>query len=975
MPKAKTQALRMTYSFACMFVMLFCSLIYAQPVDPDLLAASPQEAGVTFSLDTQSLLTHEEIFPTEVAGPVWRATANASYGKMLVQIPLLLEPGEKPVEISKSYLKIAKGKFVCYRMDDYGETENLIQRARADNREFAAGAKRYAKKAPDLSVTPPVMTKSFILLPDGKVQFKTGLVSRSCEVIPYTDGDSLYKLKLDIKMYQALRPGSTGSSVRPTRSTRPTRSSREDDLGGGATVRPTRSTRTARSTDNSREARLAKAAASRALRKENKAYQELGKKARALTKELEIDKPARIWIVFEVDSDVEELRISGSKPLPWTLEMETFKELRAISSQLAVAEEGFDGVERLAPPHSEIIFKLAEILAQNHPYNLQLAALTINLTHMSQFSQLGDGQFFLLKALLESDDSMARRFVMADLRQTFPPTRATLELAKLMVIQTVGNLGEKTAALAQMLKGINGDPTQAASSAETLNTMLASEGGPAPGTLLKSMFDASRENEDVLNVFVQSTRFQSLPEARLNEALVYVVENAGAEPLAVGWLNEHFLGSANIEVLKKTLTVIADADTGARDLGPMFNWAVDKLFGKPSQQQGQKLRKARMRQPIPILTPFDGIFRALQHGNKEIRELAWRSLPRFVFPVLDEDVEPLPKDSDRYQILLNTALDMLTTPAGVVAFFERQPNKQRVAECMVQLVLRGSSHVQLVGVRAIIGSESPLGEVMLELSPGERQGLAMLVYEMGAKIIPPPMVVNVLRRREVNNPVARWFGDEVAKGEIPSASEWVDQFEGEAHLLDLVASNDQSLAQGAAAVMVTAVGGSDRDAMRFRETVRTLGDQTAQSVADSWMQIKLELFSAQLKRYEGHYNLVLLVAESDNFGGELDVPMREIPVGVVQLRINTSDKTASLSNEKLEVAIGSEYHTIEIGKPAELKSFPNEELQNIPLEEVTDPVLVRLLQDGTWKGTFNLPDGIVAQLQMIPLKTGTISRA
>jgi len=968
-PKTKTQVLRMTYPFACMLVMLFCSWVYAQPVDPALLAENPQEAGVTFSLDTQSLLTSDEIFSTEVAGPVWRATANAAHGKMLIQIPILLEPGEKPVEISNSYMKIAKGKFVCYRMDDYGETENLIERAQADNREFAAGARRFAEKAPDLSVTPPVMTKKFTLLPNGKVQFKVGLVSRYCEVAPYTEGDSLYKLKLDIKMYQALRPGST---ARPTR---PTRASRADDFGGRAAARSARSARPTRSTDNSREAQQAKAAAARILRKENKAYQELGKKVRALTKELEIDKPARIWVVFEVDSDIEKLMLSGPAPLPWKLEMETFKELREISVQQAAAEEGFDGVERLAPPHSEIIFKLAEMLAIKHPYNLQLAALTINLTHMSQFSQLGDGQFFLLKALLESDDSMARRFVMADLRQTFPPTRATLELAKLMVTQATGNLGEKTAALTQMLKGINGDPTQAASSAETLNTMLASEDGPDPGTLLKSMFDASRENDDVLNVFVQSTRFQSLPEDRFNEALVYVVENAGAEPLAVGWLNEHFLGSANLEVLKKTLTVIADADTGARDLGPMFNWAVDKLFGKPSQQQGQKLRKARMRQPIPILTPFDGIFRALQHGNKEIRELAWRSLPRFVFPLLEEDAEPLPKNSDRYQILLNTALDMLTTPAGVVAFFERQPDKQRVAECMVQLVLRGSPQVQVAGVRAIIGSQSPLGEVMLALSPGERQGLAMLVYEIGARVIPPPMVVNVLRRREVNNPVARWFGDEVAKGDIPSASAWVDQFDGETHLLELVASNDQSLAQGAAAVMVRAVGGSDRDAMRFRETVRTLGDQTAQSVADSWTQIKLELFSAQLKRYEGHYNLVLLVAEADNFGGELDVPMREIPVGVVQLRINQSDKTASLGNEKLEVAIGSEYHTIEIGKPAELKSFPNEELENIPLEEVTDPVLVRLLEDGTWKGSFNLSDGIAAQLLMIPLKVGNATGA
>jgi hypothetical protein len=327
-------------------------------------------------------------------------------------------------------------------------------------------------------------------------------------------------------------------------------------------------------------------------------------------------------------------------------------------------------------------------------------------------------------------------------------------------------------------------------------------------------------------------------------------------------------------------------------------------------------------------------------------------------------------NTGRYQELVNIALDMLTTPQGVVAFLERQPDKQQVAQCLAQIVLRGSSHAQIVSIRALIGCKAPLGNILLNMSPGERQGFAMLVYEFGAKIS-PPMVVDVLRRRETNNPVAQWFGDEVAKGQIPSASAWVDQFNGESQLLELVATNDQALAQGAAAVMISAIGGTDRDALQFREKVRGLPDQTAASVAKAWTDTKLQLFSAQLKRYEGHYRMVLLVAEGDSFGGQVDIPMREIPVGVVQLRVNEADKTVSLSNEKLEVAIGDDYHTIRIDKPAELKSFPSEDIKQVDLEKVTTPVQLKLQDDGSWKGAFSLEGGIQAQLRMFPVTAGT----
>jgi len=945
--KTKHKSLWMIHHFCLLLgLTLGVNAALAQPVDEALLAADPQAAGVKFNIDTLSLLRFENLFTTEVVGPVWVAKANDAFGKTLIQVPIVMEPGDKPVEINSNLIKVSRGTFICFRLDDFGPADDLLNQANAGARDFTGDGARLAEQEAKLEVAPPILAKKFVLLPNGMVQYQASNVNpRFVSVGEYSEGESLYKLKLDSRMYQELRPE--------------------------APERPT---------ERTREALQSFQATYRQYQRVSADYRELGKRARALPKELEIKKPTRIWMIFEVDATMQDLGITGPKPLPWLLNVETLNRLRDTITKQATSEVDANGVARLSYDDQQVVLELAKLIAQKHPYDLQLASLVVNLTHMVQYAQLGDTQFFLLKTILEADDSLARKYVMAELRQTLPPTRATVELAKLMVTQGFGSDKDKTEAIKGMLVGLKNNPNQASGSAETINTMLANEDGPPPSSLLLSLLEVSRENEVVRNTFVQSIRFQSLPEKRLNDALVFVVENAGAEPLAAGWLNEHFLGAANPALLRKTLTVIAEADTGARDLGPIFNWAVNKLFGQPAGGQDTTIRKARMRLPIPIQTPNDGIYRALLHGNSEIRTLAWRSLPRFTIPLLEEGVEALPKDSDRYQILTSTALDMLSTPPGVVTFLERQPDKLRVAECLFQIVLRGSSQVQVAGVRALIGCKAPLGSVMLDMSPGERQGFAMLVYEIGANMTPPPMVVNTLRRREANNPVARWFGDEVAKGEIPSTSAWVDQFEGEGQLLELVASNDESLAKGAAAVMITAIGGKDRDALTFREKVRTLSDQTAASVAQAWSDTKRGLFAAQLKRFEGHYRLVLDVGEGDNFGGEVDIPMREIPVGVVQFRIDDINKTLSLGNDAIEPSIGESYHTIVIGKPDQLSTFPGEELATFKeqLSKATTPVELRLQADGTWKGAFTIADGAQvyqARLRMTPIRAQAPSSA
>ena len=125
---------------------------------------------------------------------------------------------------------------------------------------------------------------------------------------------------------------------------------------------------------------------------------------------------------------------------------------------------------------------------------------------------------------------------------------------------------------------------------------------------------------------------------------------------------------------------------------------------------------------------------------------------------------------------------------------------------------------------------------------------------------------------------------------------------------------------------------------------------------------------------------MLDVGEGDNFGGEVDIPMREIPVGVVQFRIDDINKTLSLGNDAIEPSIGESYHTIVIGKPDQLSTFPGEELATFKeqLSKATTPVELRLQADGTWKGAFTIADGAQvyqARLRMTPIRAQAPSSA
>ncbi len=885
-------------------------------------APSGSEA-VNLQIDLITLLKSDEVFKDSVDGDIW--TVKASIGKKLIQIPLLIEPGEAPVDIGNSTFKLTGGRLIAYRLNDYGETNDLLELARRDAREVNEGSRaRMFEKEKDPIYAPPRMATKFTLTPNGVVQYKMERRIRGGDL---KAGEMLYSMKLDMQRLYARRPEA------PKRA------------------------------GNSREEREAAAVAALDYRMKSEEFRDLQKTVLGLSTDIEAPMPTRVWAIMEYPLTRRDLQFTGPAPLPWKIDVAQLEALRAMAAQPIQAVDGPAGEKRLEPSVLFQINQLAELAADTNPLSHRAIAHTLAQAQVVPYAQFGDTLFNLLRQLLTSPDSETRNLIMVQLTRTIPPTRASRELLTFVASQGLASGQAKVEALKGLLaSGFGDNPAATGNMIGPANNMLADADGPPVADIINPLLNAARGNEATTSTLAKGIRFNAMPEKRLGEAIVLVVENAGAEPLAAAWLDEQFLSSASKAVQEQTLQVIANADTGARDLGPAVNWAIEHLFGAPGAGDGEAgLRKARMRLPIPVWSTRHGIFRALQHGDRAVRAIAWRALPRFVFPLLPQGY---PTESpDRYRVLLDAALDQIPSPVEAVAFLSAQPNMARATQSLVQIVLRGSRDTSVMAVRALFGGKGPLGEVLLELGPGERQGFGMLVYQIMTKRNQPPLVVNVLRRRETNNPVAQWFGEQVALGVLPPNHEWARQFTSDDPLLDLAMSRDTELAKGAAAVLVASAGGSDRTALSFLEQLQSLPDQTRENVAATWQQQKKTIRAQQLAQYEGPYQLTLALYDTPPTGGDTPYkPVKEIVIGTMQLLVNVAESKVSFGGQPLVMSIPDERDAIRLDQPADLKNLPNEQLGQLPLEKVTEPVFLRRQENGAWLGLVQMEGAVRTEL-------------
>ena len=904
-------------------LLLAVGLLWVLPLQSRVAAQPNQEAkdlhGLTIEIDMEALLRDPDVLSLRVSGPIW--TVAAPPGRQLIQVPVQITPGTEPVDLSSIDLKVGGASFLGWRLFDLWENK-----PRGDDR----------VEIERQLFQPPLFTKKITVYPetadgDRRVAFRVdrfllgGNVNRS---------DRYYSLKLDqelLKSKQPVVPDRPGGNRDPAQ----------------------------RAADMQRQLKL---------RKDLQNFMDLRSIVNGLPSDIEVPLEPRIWAVFAISPFRSDLEITGHKEGEWSISLETFRTLRETSvrpkegprkavaledrleqrriNQRAPAKQDprtFDPVRDL-----QMINALAVLAADTHPYTQRMVAHAIAANGVARRAEIGDSTFFLMKKLLEGGDTEVRRTLLLELTSIQPPTPFSIALLP-EAIQAEGKV--QLAGFKQMLRGIQAtDPAIIEQTARQMNDQLADPKGVPPSIILEEAIANTTANPMAFPVMIRTVNFARIPEERLNDALVTVVEYAGTDPIAAAWLNDRFLGSVDTELVRKTLDIILNADTGSKEIGPAVKNAMNLIFGVPELGGDIPIRRAKLRGLIPIDSTNHGMFRVLQFGDKRVREKAWKALPNF--RITQNNQGGVGGAADPYAVLLDAALLQSPTPVEAAAFFRKQPDQLKAGAALINLVLSDTPAASIAASQTLVSSGMPLGDALSIQRVGERQGFAMKMYENLTDEV--PMVTFMLRYQQKDSDLARWFGDEIADGRLPADFEWKTQLPHEV-LIDLIGTRDRTLARGAVAVLVADIGGKRVDVERLADRFANEPNRERSNLESIWAKAKSDILIKRLQTDAGPYELVLNVFVPGQ--SQID---RVINVGVVQLEVQGDGIT--IGKEDLPVSLPSSYG-IQFRQAADLRTFP--EVAELTLNpQNTEPVILRPLPDGSFAGDIKQNGQVWGQLIM-----------
>lgn len=847
------------------------------------------DAIPTIDLDVLSLLISNQVFTEKAEDAIWQITPGS--GRNLVQVPLMVEEGKEDFEFGSMTVRLGSARFLAWR----------VVEPNTDKAEANSDAAREIEAS---LVDMPTFTRKFTLTSRGRVQWKMDrfILGGSIKPIDLAAGNTgrLYAFRISPKILSDMSP------------TQPklTRGQGEDSMSYYGRT----------------------ALANNQFRSEREAYTQLRKEVGELPDEFDIKAPRRIWGVYDMLVFEREMKLTGLSEPDWRINLDALKILREACTLRVSNDNKLD---------SNYLGAIVTVGKDSHPYNQRLAAYTIALSGAASQVTFNDQLYQLMGGILAGGDSTAKRVVIKELASVIPPNTATLTLLK-----NVASSDLDPRSRMETLKGmLNTDfslvSPQSRDAIATINTSLSNPQGPPPADVLEQVLVSSKDKPDAINMLAAGIRFSDLPDDRLNKAIIFVVENAGSHPLAARWLDEQFLGALDPKVVHKTFEVIASADAGAQTLGPAISTGLAAIFGKAKAAEGETTRPATARISSPILVPGTNhaIFRALRSSDPKIRQLAWQALPNFVFNELPPDEDPnasTERSGNRYQTMLDIALQQSPTPPGAITFLARQPDKGQAAVALVQIILRGSSQGSALASRSLLTLNTPLEVIVNNLPFGERAGLATRLYE-NLQGRAAPLSVNLLRQRIPNNPVAVWFAKEISQGNLPSPASWATAVTNEEGLVELITSSDPDVGIAAMAALVYRTGGGDREARILANRFRNMADQSTANVTAEWAKAKRELYLQQFRDLSGPYKLILL---SDGV---------EHTLAVVQFQSDGS--TISFGNQAITLSIPEDRLGIRIDKPSELKSLNTmPELANLQIDDAIPAELTRK-SAGEWSGS------------------------
>ena len=497
----------------------------------------------------------------------------------------------------------------------------------------------------DPNMQMPQLTRRFTVTPEGKIQWK---LNRSIPKGIVQDSDNLYALMLDPELMESkINPdkadvrssdrrsrnsdrsrsrGTDNSRQTRRRSTRQSRAGRGGlggigDLGsipGGPNI--------GRSESRSRRGRTGRTERGRrsdaeTLSPEDRRAQlemarELKRSLVDLPTKFEAPLPRRVWAIYQTPTSEAQFEIHGLSAGPWAVNLDWLDHLHNLGS---VGRRDSNDEQGLPTQVTQRVESLRNHLAKDpHPQNYRIIAYALNRAQLSAFARPGDSLYQLCAMILKGPDADAQQVLIEDLVSTVPLSEGSYSLLKM-----AKNLDPqaKLMYLRGLLQANLADPRQLQDALAATNQTLADPEAPDPREVLYEIWEAVQDRPDAVMMLVGGVRFDHLPQQRRDEAIAVIVEHAGSDHLAAGWLDQHLIGSTDRQLVQRTLEIIRDA--GPVSMRPVVHQLLDLVFGHPSRPAGSEpALHATIKQPLIIDSAGHSIIRTLQNADPDLRRLA-----------------------------------------------------------------------------------------------------------------------------------------------------------------------------------------------------------------------------------------------------------------------------------------------------------------------------------------------------------------
>ncbi len=385
--------------------------------------------------------------------------------------------------------------------------------------------------------------------------------------------------------------------------------------------------------------------------------------------------------------------------------------------------------------------------------------------------------------------------------------------------------------------------------------------------------------------------------------------------------------------------------------------------------------------PINIDSVSHGLFVALAHRDKSVRDLAWACLDVCQFG----DRRTSEGADVRYVEFVATATALRPTPPQALPFILAQSDAGQVAIALIAMAAHGDSAASNGALEALRDGKRPLAEAMVASEPLTRMNFASKIY--AREQIDAAAITQLLAGGEEMEGLARWFGQQVAAGSTPAPKQWVDAAGGESRLLEWVGSSNRRMAVGAAAALLASVGGELDGAAALQALLADAEDREKRSAI--WTEKKKEVFARRIERTSGPHQLVLLVypkpedrryeyedeyedapyedaPETGDASSHADAKPTEVGLGVVQLQADS--RGVRLANARLTLELQAERLAIVVSKPSELSTFSSASRARIAFAKMEQAVELLPQPDGSWYGTGRTSEGHRYALKLVPVK-------